>query len=149
MKIILLKDHDSLGKIGDIVKVKQGFARNFLIPSGIALRASSKNISFFEERKKIDIIKEEREKSFFENIAKKLSKIEITIETQVGEEDKMFGSISNKDIHKSILEKGIKIDQSAIKLEKPIKALGIYNIKVLVSPKIESIVKVYFLFCCK
>ena len=143
MKIILLKDHDSLGKIGDIVKVKQGFARNFLIPSGIALRASSKNISFFEERKKIDTIKEEREKSFFENIAKKLSKIEITIETQVGEEDKMFGSISNKDIHKSILEKGIKIDQSAIKLEKPIKALGIYNIKVLVSPKIESTVKVY------
>jgi len=143
MELILLKDYNSLGKAGDIVKVKPGYARNLLIPSGIALRATSKNLSAFEERKKFNLVREEREKSLFENIAKKLSKIEITIEAQVGEEDKMFGSISAKDIHKSILDKGIEIAQDSINLEKPIKALGIYNVGISISSNIESSVKVY------
>ena len=143
MELILLKDYNSLGKAGDIVKVKPGYARNLLIPSGIALRATSKNLSAFEERKKFNLVREEREKSLFENIAKKLSKIDITIEAQVGEEDKMFGSISAKDIHKSILDKGIEIAQDSINLEKPIKALGIYNVGISISSNIESSVKVY------
>ena len=143
MDVILLKDYLSLGKTGDTVKVKPGFARNFLIPEGIALRASSKNLSIFKEQKKFEKVRQKREKSFNENIAKKLSKVEITIEAQVGEEDKMFGSITAKDIHKSIIEKGIKIEQNSIKLEKPIKALGIYNVDVMVTENISSTVKVY------
>ena len=143
MDVILLKDYLSLGKTGDTVKVKPGFARNFLIPEGIALRASSKNLSIFKEQKKFEKVRQKREKSFNENIAKKLSKVEITIEAQVGEEDKMFGSITAKDIHKSIIEKGIKIEQNSIQLDKPIKALGIYNVEVKVTEKISSTVKVY------
>ena len=143
MEIILLKDHISLGEAGDVVNVKPGFARNLLIPSGVALRATNKNLSIIEERKKNNTLKEEKEKAIFENIAKKLSKLEITIEVQVGDEDKMFGSILAKDIHKSILEKGISINQDSIILEKPIKSLGIYNIKVKVSQNIESSVKIY------
>ena len=143
MDVILLKDYLSLGKTGDTVKVKPGFARNFLIPQGIALRASSKNLSIFKEQKKFEKVRQKREKSFNENIAKKLSKVEITIEAQVGEEDKMFGSITAKDIHKSIIEKGIKIEQNSIQLDKPIKALGIYNVEVKVTEKISSTVKVY------
>jgi len=143
MDVILLKDYLSLGKTGDTVKVKPGFARNFLIPEGIALRASSKNLSIFKEQKKFEKVRQKREKSFNENIAKKLSKVEITIEAQVGEEDKMFGSITAKDIHKSIIERGIKIEQNSIKLDKPIKALGIYNVEVKVTEKISSTVKVY------
>ena len=143
MDVILLKDYLSLGKTGDTVKVKPGFARNFLIPEGIALRASSKNLSIFKEQKKFEKVRQKREKSFNENIAKKLSKAEITIEAQVGEEDKMFGSITAKDIHKSIIEKGIKVDQNSIQLDKPIKALGIYNVDVTVTENISSSVKVY------
>ena len=143
MEVILLKDYISLGEAGDVVNVKPGFARNMLIPSGIALRATNKNLSIIEERKKNNTLKEEKEKALFENIAKKLSKLEITIEVQVGDEDKMFGSILSKDIHKSILEKGISINQDSIILEKPIKSLGIYNIKVKVSQNIESSVKIY------
>ena len=133
MDVILLKDYLSLGKTGDKVKVKPGFARNFLIPKGIALRASSKNLSIFEEQKKFEKVRQKREKSFNENIAKKLSKLEITIEAQVGEEDKMFGSITAKDIQKSIVEKGIKVEQNFIQLDKPIKALGIYNVDIIVT----------------
>ena len=143
MDVILLKDYLSLGKTGDTVKVKPGFARNFLIPEGIALRASSKNLSIFKEQKKFEKVRQKREKSFNENIAKKLSKVEITIEAQVGEEDKMFGSITAKDIHKTIIEKGIKVEQNSIQLDKPIKALGIYNVEVKVTEKISSTVKVY------
>ncbi len=143
MDVILLKDYLSLGKTGDTVKVKPGFARNFLIPQGIALRASSKNLSIFKEQKKFEKVRQKREKSFNENIAIKLSKVEITIEAQVGEEDKMFGSITAKDIHKTIIEKGIKVEQNSIQLDKPIKALGIYNVEVKVTEKISSTVKVY------
>ena len=143
MDVILLKDYLSLGKTGDMIKVKAGFARNFLIPKGIALRASSKNLSIFEEQKKFEKVRQKREKSLNENIAKKLSKLEITIEAQVGEEDKMFGSITAKDIQKSIVEKGIKVEQNFIQLDKPIKALGIYNVDIIVTKNIRSTVKVY------
>ena len=143
MDVILLKDYLSLGKTGDMIKVKAGFARNFLIPKGIALRASSKNLSIFKEQKKFEKVRQKREKSLNENIAKRLSKVEITIEAQVGEEDKMFGSITAKDIYKSILEKGIKVEQNSIQLDKPIKALGIYNVDVIVTQNISSTVKVY------
>ena len=143
MDVILLKDYSSLGKIGDTVKVKPGFARNFLIPKGIALRANSKNLSIFKEQKKFEKVRQERERSLNESLAKKLSKLEITIEVQVGEEDKMFGSVNVKDIQKSILEKGIKVKQDSIQLEKPIKSLGIYNVDILVASNIISNVKVY------
>ena len=125
------------------MKVKPGYARNLLIPKGLALRATNKNRSVIEERKKLKLIREKRENTVYEDLAEKLSKIEITIEVQVGEEDKMFGSISSKDIHKSITSKGIKINQDSIILEKPIKALGIYKIDINVSEKIKSTVKVY------
>ena len=143
MEVILLKDFSSLGDAGDIVNVKPGYARNMLIPQGIALRATNKNLSVMEEKKKLSIIREKRENTHFEDIAKKLSKLEITIEVQVGEEDKMFGSISSKDIHKSISSKGIKVSQDSIVLERPIKALGIYKIDIDVTKLIKSTVKVY------
>jgi large subunit ribosomal protein L9 len=143
MEVILLKDFNSLGEAGDVVKVKPGYARNLLIPKGLALRATNKNRSVIEERKKLKLMREKRENTVYEDLAKKLSKIEITIEVQVGEEDKMFGSISSKDIHKSITSKGIKINQDSIVLEKPLKALGIYNIDINVSEKVKSNVKVY------
>ena len=143
MEVILLKNFSSLGDAGDIVNVKPGYARNMLITQGIALRATNKNLSVMEEKKKLSIIREKRENTHFEDIAKKLSKLEITIEVQVGEEDKMFGSISSKDVHKSIESKGVKISQDSICLEKPIKALGIYKIDIDVTKKIKSTVKVY------
>ena len=143
MEVILLKNFSSLGDAGDIVNVKPGYARNMLIPKGIALRATNKNLSVMKEKKKLSIIREKRENTHFEDIAKRLSKLEITIEAQVGEEDKMFGSISLKDIHKSIESNGVKISQDSICLEKPIKALGIYKIDIDVTKTIKSTVKVY------
>ena len=143
MDVILLIDYDSLGKAGDIVKVKPGFARNMLIPKGIALRASSRNLAVAKQQRQITEMKIERERSQFEQLAKKISNIEITIEAQVGDEDKMFGSITNQDIQKSLKDKGIDVERSAIVLDEPIKSLGIYHVKIKISPEVNGDVKIY------
>ena len=143
MDIILLIDYDSLGKAGDIVKVKPGFARNMLIPKGIALRASKRNLAIAQEQKQISEIRMHRELAHFEQLAEKISNTEITIEAQVGDKDKMFGSITNQDIQKSLKDKGIDVDRSAIVLDEPIKSLGIYHVKVKVSSEINGDVKIY------
>ena len=143
MKIILISDYDGLGKAGDLIDVKPGFARNKLLPDGFALRASKKNIALIEERRKVVENTQKREDASQQDLLNKLSKTEITIEAQVGEEDKMFGSITALDIHKSLLEKGIEVDRQAILLEEPIKALGIYHVSVRVTPRAEGDVKIY------
>ena len=143
MKIILISDYDGLGKAGDLIDVKPGFARNKLLPDGFALRASKKNIALIEERRKVVENTQKREDASQQDLLNKLSKTEITIEAQVGEEDKMFGSITSSDIQKSLEEKGIVIDRNAIILDSPIKALGIFHVKVQLSKDNECDVKVY------
>ena len=143
MKVILLNDVENLGLAGDIVIVKPGYARNRLIPQGLALRASNKNVAVASERKKIANVKLERENIALQKLAKKLSNVEITIEVNVGEEEKMFGSITNLDVHKELISKGFELDKNQIIIDEPIKALGIYHAKVKVAKDITSDVKLY------
>ena len=143
MDIILLKDYDGLGDAGDVVNVKPGYARNKLIPEGVALRASKRNLAIAQERKRTVENRQEREDVAKDILVKTLTKTEITIEAQVGEEDKMFGSVTAMDIQKSLEEKGIDLDRNAILLDEPIKALGIYHVSVRVSPNLNGDVKVY------
>ena len=143
MKIILLSDVENLGESGDVITVKPGYARNKLIPQGLALRASNRNIAVANENKKVATAKLERENQALNVLAKKLSKVEITIEVKVGEEEKMFGSITNKDIHKELIDKGFEIEKNQISIEEPIKALGIYHINIKISKDITSDVKLY------
>jgi len=143
MDIILLKDYDGLGDAGDVVNVKPGFARNKLIPEGVALRASKRNLAIVKERKKTAHTRREREKATYDSLVKTLSKTEITIEAKVGEEDKMFGSVTAIDIHKSLEDQGIEVDRHAILLDEPIKALGIYHVPVRVASNLNGDVKIY------
>ena len=143
MKIILLTDVENLGESGDVIAVKPGYARNKLIPQGLALRASNRNIAVANENKKVATAKLERENQALNVLAKKLSKVEITIEVKVGDEEKMFGSITNKDIHKELIDKGFEIEKNQISIKEPIKALGIYHINLKISKDITSDVKLY------
>ena len=145
MKVILLNDVENLGLAGDIVTVKPGYARNRLIPKGFALRASNKNISVAIERKKVANVKLERENVALQKLAKKLSNVEITVEVNVGEEEKMFGSITNLDVHKELKSKGFDIEKNQIIIDEPIKALGIYHAKVKIAKDITSDVKLYII----
>ena len=144
MEIILLTDINNLGESGDIISVKSGFARNKLIPQGLALRASKKNIAIASERKKSLVAKIDRENQSMKILADRLGKTEITIEVKVGDEEKMFGSIKNKDIQKELINKGFDdVKKNQIIIKEPIKALGIYHIKIKVSKDIFSDVKLY------
>ena len=143
MKVILLNDVENLGLAGDIVTVKPGYARNRLIPKGLALRASNKNVAVASERKKVASVKLERENITLQKLAKKLSNVEITIEVNVGEEEKMFGSITNLDVHKELISKGFDLEKNQIIIDEPIKALGIYHAKVKIAKDITSDVKLY------
>ena len=143
MKVILLNDVENLGLAGDIVVVKPGYARNRLIPQGLALRASNKNIAVASERKKVANVKLERENIALQSLAKKLSNVEITIEVNVGEEEKMFGSITNLDVHKELISEGFDLEKNQIIIDEPIKALGIYHAKVKIAKDITSDVKLY------
>ena len=143
MKIILLSDVENLGESGDVIAVKPGYARNKLIPQGLALRASNRNIAVANENKRIQTAKLERESKALNVLAKKISKVELTIEVKVGDEEKIFGSITNKDIHKELIDRGFEIEKNQISIKEPIKALGIYHINVKISKDITSDVKLY------
>ena len=143
MDVILLKDMNRLGTAGDIVKVKPGYARNFLVPRGIALRASKQNLAIAEERKKVIRNRAGRAQKVYIDLSNSLTKAELTIEVQVGEEERMFGSITSQDIYQALLDKGISVDRHTIQLKEPIKALGVYNIPVKVTPDLIPELKLY------
>ena len=143
MDVILLKDVENLGTAGDVVKVKPGFARNFLVPNGIALRASKQNLAIAEERKRVIRNRAGRAQKVYIDLANSITKAELTIEVQVGEEERMFGSVTSQDIHEALLDKGISVDRNAIQLEEPIKSLGVYNVPVKVTPELIPELKLY------
>ena len=143
MEVILLKEHDSLGEIGDIVNVKPGYARNFLFPNGIAVRSSKRNIALAEEQKKTLQKRLDRESKVNQELIAQLAKVEVSIEVEVGEEDKMFGSVTNLDIHKTLSEKDVKIDRQSILLDQPIKTLGVHNVPIKLSSGEKQEIKVY------
>jgi len=133
MDVILLQDVQTLGTAGDIVKVKPGYARNYLFPRGFALRSSKRNRAVAEEKKRNIEMSSKRLKQANKSLANKISKIELTFEMKVGDEEKMFGTVTTRDIQTALEEKGISIDRSALMLNEAIKALGIYHIPVSLS----------------
>ena len=143
MKVILLNDVENLGLAGDIVVVKPGYARNFLFPNGIAVRSSKRNIALAEEQKKTLQKRLDRESKVNQELIAQLAKVEVSIEVEVGEEDKMFGSVTNLDIHKALTEKDVKIDRQSILLDQPIKTLGVHNVPIKLSSGEKQEIKVY------
>ena len=143
MDVILLKDVENLGTAGDVVKVKPGFARNFLVPNGIALRASKQNLAIAEERKRVIRNRAGRAQKVYIDLANSITKAELTIEVRVGEEERMFGSVTSQDVHQALLDKGISVDRNVIQLEEPIKSLGVYNVPVKVTPDLIPELKLY------
>jgi len=143
MRIILRRDFEALGKAGDQVEVRDGYARNFLFPQDIALKASGNNIRRLEEEARLRNLKKNRALIKSKELAEKLKRLSITIPVKVGEEDKVFGSVTSQEIAQQLQEKGYEIDKKQILLETPIKALGIYDIPIKLHPDISTSVKLW------
>jgi len=143
MKVILRKNFSQLGKIGDVVVVKDGYARNFLIPRQIAYTATAGNLRALEEEKIQMAKKESKELEQAQALVAELEKLSVTIPVKVGEEDKIFGTVTTQMISDALKEKGYDIDKRKIEITEPIKALGIYSVNVKLHPEVNAVVKTW------
>ena len=142
MKLLLKENVESLGLRGDIVTVKPGYGRNYLIPQGLAIESTPGNMKLLEqERRKIQAIRI-KEKETAQALAAQIGKVNITIQQRAGEEDKLYGSVTNIDIANQLMEKGIEVDRKKILLEEPIKSLGSHEVSIKIHPEVTAKVNV-------
>jgi large subunit ribosomal protein L9 len=137
MEVILRTDVPKLGKAGDIVKVKDGFARNYLLPKGLAIPANQKTIKALENQRKIILAKAERERKKAQSLAEKLTGLTLTFYRKVIEGERIYGSISAQDIVKALEEKVLNLERRFVLLDEPIKQLGTYEIPIRLGPGVE------------
>jgi large subunit ribosomal protein L9 len=142
MKVVLKQNVSSLGKAGDLVKVADGFARNFLIPKGLAAEASGGNLKAFEHEKHRILLHAEKIQKQSEEMADRLSSVNCTIARRVGEQEKLFGSVGAKDIEEALATQGLNIDRKNILLDEPIKALGEFTVRIKISAGVTGEIKV-------
>ncbi len=142
MRIILLEDIENVGKKGEIVKVKDGFARNYLIPKGVAIKVTDSNIKMIEEKKKKLEKEREREIKTVEELKNRIESLSITIKKKAGEEDTLFGSVTSADIEDALKAEGIEVDKKNILLHEHIKKLGEYEVEVRIHPSVKALLKI-------
>jgi large subunit ribosomal protein L9 len=143
MKVILKDDVEKLGKCGEVVEVKDGYGRNFLVARNLAIPATKGNLKAIREVTKQKEIRDLKKKRVEERLKTQLEKISCTAEVRVGEEDRVFGSVTAQDISELLREKGFEIDRHKILLETPIKALGVYTVPIKISGDITALLKVW------
>ncbi|AEF18381.1 MULTISPECIES: 50S ribosomal protein L9 [Thermoanaerobacterium] len=142
MKVILQKDVKGIGKAGDVVNVSDGYGRNYLLPRGLAIDATKSNINVLNEKKKAEEKKRQKEVEAAQEMAKRLSQESIVLKVKTGENGKLFGSITSKDIQDELNKKGYDIDKKKINLADSIKTIGTYNVDIKIYPGIQAKVKV-------
>ncbi len=136
---VILKEHvPKLGSIGDVVKVKPGYARNYLLPRSLAILADPRNLKALEHDKRVTAEKREREQRKSDQLAKQLGGVALSIGAKAGDEGKLFGSVTNLDIEKALQDKGFTVDRRRIRLDEPIKQLGDYTIVVQLPLGVEA-----------
>lgn len=143
MEVILLNTVPSLGERGETIKVKPGYARNYLFPRKLALPVSEANRRVFKEEEKVLAKKDEQAKNSAHDEAAKMADVSCTIPVQVGEEDKLYGSVTANDIAKVLKDQGFDIDKKQVALEEPIKQLGVYTIDVKLHREVSAPIKVW------
>ncbi len=143
MKVILREDVESLGEAGQTVEVKDGYGRNFLMPRNLAIPATKANLKAIGEIAKQKDIREKKARRGAELVKDRIEKLELSAEVLVGEEDKLYGSITNGDIAALLAENGVTVDKRAIQLEEPIKALGVFTVPIKVDKDVIANVKLW------
>ncbi len=143
MEVILLHDMKDLGERGDTVRVADGYARNYLIPHKMAISAAGSGARVFREEERQRDVRENRLRRAAEKTAAEMGKTSCTIPVQVGEEDKVFGAVTAQNIAEALNKSGFQVDKKKILLDEPLKALGVYNVRVKLGMDVEAKVKVW------
>ena len=143
MDVVLLKDIEKLGTEGTVIHVKPGFARNYLVPCGLAVPATPAQLKAIEEAKRRRLQQTQRIQEEAQTLKRKLEGRSLTMKLSLGEGDKPFGSVTAHDVVEALTREGFDIDKHAIQLEQPIKALGIYEIPVRLHPQVTATLKVW------
>jgi large subunit ribosomal protein L9 len=142
VQVILRDELPNLGTTGDVVKVRDGFARNYLLPRGLAVEASTRNLRELEHQKRVIADKRLREQKSAAAVADKLASVKLTFEVRAGEDGKLFGSITNQDVHRALEEKGFTIERRRILMNEPIKSLGSHDVVIHVGPDTRTTINV-------
>ncbi len=139
--VVLTEDMANLGKSGDLVRVRPGFARNFLVPRGLAMGATAGNVARIEHQKKVAEARASKLSKEANDLASKLSSVKISIARQVGEGDKLYGSVTSRDIEEALHAQGFVVDRRRIATE-PLKALGVHPVTVRLGPSVSATIQV-------
>jgi large subunit ribosomal protein L9 len=142
IQVVLQNDVDNVGKSGDLVKVRPGYARNFLLPRSLAVPATTAQVNRIKHEKAVALAKSEKLRKESTDLAGKLSALSIKLPHQVGEDDKLFGSVTTKEIEAAIKAAGFVVDRKKMQLAEPIKALGTYEIPIKLTSDVTATVKV-------
>jgi large subunit ribosomal protein L9 len=142
MQIILREDVPSLGRAGDVVKVSEGYGRNFLLPRKKAIVATPGSLRKLEQEKQVIEAKREKAKKDAEDQAQKIAALTVTLEKQAGEEDKIFGSVSTRDIAAALEGQGVKIDRRLIRIKEPLRAVGEHTVEIHLQHEVVAPLKI-------
>jgi large subunit ribosomal protein L9 len=143
MQVILRDDIDNLGKSGEVVNVKPGYARNFLLPRGLAVKATASDVARVEHEKRVIAARTAKLAKEAQAEADKLSQVSVSIARAVGEEDKLYGSVTTRDIAEALREQGVTVDSKKLHLDEPIKTLGMTEVPVKLGRGVNATIKVW------
>lgn len=145
MKVILTQHHSRLGNAGDVVSVKDGYARNYLIPRKIAIPATSGNMKQVEQIRRRQLTMEQKRKERMMTLAEKLSRVSVDIVVEVDENENLFGTVTPGQVAETLQKQGFDINKKQVILDEPIDSLGVYNVRIKLHPEVESKVRVWIL----
>ena len=143
MELILKERVEGLGERGDIVRVKDGYARNYLLPKGLAVPATEAQKRILEEENRLRVIRDDKIKRSVQVVAEKMKNLSCTIVVQAGEEDKLYGSVTTHNITEAIVKQGYEVDHKQVMLDEPIKKLGVYTVPIRLHREVEVPIKVW------
>lgn len=143
MRVILRRDVPGLGRLGEVKEVADGYARNYLIPRGLAYTATEGNMKALEIDRRREAQRQARELAEARALAERIAATSVTISVQVGEEDRLFGSVTSADIAAALEQEGIQVDRRKIHLDEPIKELGVFNVPVRLHRDVECEVRIW------
>ena len=142
MEVILREDVDKLGRRGDVVKVAEGYGRNFLLPRGLAMAVSEANKAMIAKERKAHELRAAKEKAEFESVAQRIASLRFIAPRKVGEHDMLYGSVTSGDIAEFLKAKGVEIDKRKVQLDEPIKKLGEHEVSVKLHPEVTANLRV-------